>query len=337
MTRLLVAGCFALVVGAALTVVATVGLMSMLITGASNAAPAADGTVTSCTLSAPAGGTADLDTQQVHNARLIIGIGKALHVPPRGWVVAISAAMQESNLLNVDYGDRDSLGLLQQRPSQGWGSPHEVSTPTYAIRAFYGGPRSPTSNSGLLDIRGWRHLPVWSAAQSVQGSAFPFAYAEHESTASAVVHRLAHTTAGCDNLAAGPWTLPVHAHYELTSPFGLRVSPTEGVTEAHTGQDFAAPAGTPALAVSSGRVSFVGWDGGYGNLVRIRHAGGVETFYGHLSSTSVTVGQKVKAGQQIGEVGTTGNSTGPHLHLEVRVNDQPHDPMTWLRRKGLDP
>jgi murein DD-endopeptidase MepM/ murein hydrolase activator NlpD len=336
MRRLVLGGCVVLAAGVAVTVVAAVGLMSMLVTGASTA-PAAPSTVTSCTLSTAGGNTHTLGTQQVHNARLIISIGRSMRVPPRGWVVAISAAMQESNLVNVDYGDRDSLGLLQQRPSQGWGSPQEVSTPAYAIRAFYGGPRSPTTNTGLLDIRGWRHMPVWSAAQSVQRSAFPFAYADHEATASALVQRFGQTTAGCDDLATGPWTLPMHADYELTSSFGPRVSPTDGVTEVHTGQDFAAPAGTPALAVSAGRVSFVGWDGGYGNLVRVRHAGGAESFYGHLSSTSVRVGQQVRAGEQVGEVGTTGNSTGPHLHLEVRVDDQPHDPMTWLRRKGLDP
>jgi murein DD-endopeptidase MepM/ murein hydrolase activator NlpD len=336
MTRLLVAGCTALAGGVAVATLVLVGLMSMLVTGASSA-PAAAGAVTSCTLSTAGGSTAALDSEQVHNARLIISIGKAMHVPPRGWVVAISAAMQESNLVNVDYGDRDSLGLLQQRPSQGWGSPEEVTTPTYAIRAFYGGPRSPTANSGLLDLPRWERMPVWQAAQSVQRSAFPFAYADHEATASTLVRRFAHTTAGCDNLAKGPWTLPVHTDYDLTSSYGPRVSPTEGITEVHTGQDFAAPAGTPALAVSSGRVSFVGWDGGYGNLVRVRHAGGVETFYAHLSATSVRVGQQVETGEQVGAVGTTGNSTGPHLHLEVRVDDQPHDPMAWLERKGLNP
>ena len=335
--KLAVGGCIAVVVGLAARVMVAVGLMSLVVTGGSQAPAAVAGSVTTCTLHASGGSTAELGPEQVRNARMMISVGKALHVPPRGWVVAISAAMQESNLVNVDYGDRDSLGLLQQRPSQGWGSPAEVTTPTYAIRAFYGGPRSPTPNSGLLDLDGWQRMPVWQAAQSVQRSAYPFLYAQHEPTASALVERFAHTTAGCDGLSSGPWTIPVHTDYDLTSSFGPRVSPTEGITEVHTGQDFAAPQGTPALAVSSGRVSFVGWDGGYGNLVQVRHAGGVETFYAHLSDTTVAVGEQVRTGQQVGLVGTTGNSTGPHLHLEVRVDDQPQDPMTWLRRKGLRP
>ena len=335
MRRALIGGSVAAVVLAAGAVVVAVALMTMLLTGK---APGATTAVTTCVVHASGGGSAtDMDPQQVRNAKLIMSIGKSLNVPPRGWVIAISAAMQESNLINVTYGDRDSLGLMQQRPSQGWGSQEEVTTPTYAVRAFYGGKQSPTDNTGLLDIPGWENMTVWGAAQSVQRSAFPLAYAQHESTASALVEQFAHTTAGCDNLAAGPWTLPIDSGYELTSSFGPRYSPTDGTSEVHTGQDFAVPTGEPALAASSGTVSFVGWDGGYGNLVRVRHANGVETFYAHLSATTVHVGQKVKTGEQVGRVGSTGNSTGPHLHLEVRVDDQPQDPMTWLQRKGLNP
>jgi murein DD-endopeptidase MepM/ murein hydrolase activator NlpD len=337
MRPVFVGGCLLLAAAGVAAVLLSVGLMSMVMMTGSAPASTATSSVTSCLLHPSGGSVADLDPAQVHNARRIISIGKTVNVPPRGWVVAISAAMQESNLRNVTYGDRDSLGLMQQRPSQGWGSPAEVTSPTYAIRAFYGGPQSPTPNSGLLDIAGWQQMSVWSAAQSVQGSAYPFAYADHEATASALVKKLGHTTAGCDNLAPGPWTLPVHGDYVLTSDFGLRTSPTEGVVESHTGQDFAIPTGTPVQATSTGRVSYVGFDAdGYGNLVRIRHVGGVETYYAHLSEVLVSVGQKVKAGRRIGSVGSTGNSTGPHLHLEVRVNDQPHDPMTWLRHKGVD-
>ena len=105
MSRVVAGACGAVVAAAVLTVTASVGLMSMLVTGAGTATGATT-SVTSCTVTS-GGGTADLDATQVRNARLIISIGKAMHVPPRGWVVAISAAMQESNLVNVDYGDRD--------------------------------------------------------------------------------------------------------------------------------------------------------------------------------------------------------------------------------------
>src|ERR1044072_3558472 len=151
MNRLLIGGCVAVVAGMVMTVTLSVGLMSMLVTGAGNASGATT-SVTSCTVNSSGGPTAELNAAQVRNARLMISIGKAMNVPPRGWVVASSAAMQESNMTNVDYGDRASRGLLHQRPSQGWGSPTQVSTPTSAIRAFYGGSHSPTANAGLLDV-----------------------------------------------------------------------------------------------------------------------------------------------------------------------------------------
>jgi murein DD-endopeptidase MepM/ murein hydrolase activator NlpD len=111
--------------------------------------------------------------------------------------------------------------------------------------------------------------------------------------------------------------------------------PTTGIYDLHTGQDFAAPTGTPMLATSRGTVVSASWSGGYGNLVRIRHANGVETYYAHLSAIDVQVGDTVDKGQRIGLVGSTGNSTGPHLHLEVRVDDKPTDPASWLRGKGV--
>ncbi len=293
--------------------------------------------VSPCTLNPSATSVSDLDAEQISNARRIIAVGKSLHVPPRGWLIAIAAALQESGLRNLPYGDRDSLGLMQQRPSAGWGTPAQILNPTYAIRAFYGGPHSPTSDSGLLSVHGWQTMPLWQAAQSVQHSAFPFAYQQHEALAAQLVHRLAGDTPGCRTLTAGPWGLPVATSYTLTSGFGARISPTTGQPDFHTGEDFAVPIGTPARAVSRGVVVFTGWDGGYGNLIRIRHAHGVESWYGHLSAIKVHVGQHVRKGAVIGLTGSTGNSTGPHLHLEIRVNDQPTDPLPFLRSKGLHP
>lgn len=171
----------------------------------------------------------------------------------------------------------------------------------------------------------------------MQRSAFPFAYAAHEALASQLVQRLANVTAGCRQLTSGPWGLPVATHYVLTSGFGPRVSPTTGAADFHTGQDFAVPVGTPALAVSSGVVEFAGWDGGYGSLVKLRHANGVETYYGHLSRIQVWRGERVDRGTELGITGSTGNSTGPHLHFEIRVDGRPVDPMPFLRAKGLHP
>jgi murein DD-endopeptidase MepM/ murein hydrolase activator NlpD len=314
-------------------------MMTTMIAGSSGSNASAGGEFgrSACALETSSATVADLDGEQVSNARVLIRVGKSLHIPPHGWVVAISVALQESGLRNLDYGDRDSLGTMQQRPSEGWGSPTQIQDPTYAARAFYGGPRSPTANSGLLSVKGWADMPVWEAAQTVQRSAFPMAYEKHEALATELVQRLSGEPTRCQNLAAGPWQLPVQTSYTLTSSYGPRVSPTTGGADFHTGQDFAAPEGTPALAASQGEVVFTGWNGGYGNLVRISHSNGVETWYGHLSRIDVHVGDAVRKGDAVGAVGSTGNSTGPHLHLEVRVDDKPADPMPWLRQKGLTP
>jgi murein DD-endopeptidase MepM/ murein hydrolase activator NlpD len=116
------------------------------------------------------------------------------------------------------------------------------------------------------------------------------------------------------------------------SPFGFRVSPiTGGYGEFHRGQDFAAQCGTAVHAAASGTVTFSGWHPfGGGNRVVIDHGNGLETTYNHLSSSSVFVGQKVTRGQTVALSGTTGASTGCHLHFEVMVNGEVVDPMGWL-------
>ncbi|GAC1504163.1 MAG: peptidoglycan DD-metalloendopeptidase family protein [Vulcanimicrobiaceae bacterium] len=116
----------------------------------------------------------------------------------------------------------------------------------------------------------------------------------------------------------------------ITSPFGWRMHPIHHRMILHEGMDIAADTGTPIKAADAGRVIVAGWTGGYGNYINIDHGGGVSTGYGHCSAIYVSVGQDVKKGQVIGAVGSTGYSTGPHLHFEVRINGQPVDPATRL-------
>jgi LysM repeat protein len=126
-----------------------------------------------------------LDEEMRANARIVVDVGRALGVPDRGIVIALAAAAQESGLRNVGHGDRDSLGLFQQRPSQGWGTPEQVLDPVRAAAAFYGGPDSPTVGTapGLLDVEGWASLPLADAAQAVQHSGHPGHYARWEASA----------------------------------------------------------------------------------------------------------------------------------------------------------
>ncbi len=116
----------------------------------------------------------------------------------------------------------------------------------------------------------------------------------------------------------------------ITSPFGNRFHPVLGYSRFHAGTDFGAEQGSPILAAETGVVIFAGWYGGYGNAVILEHGDGLTTLYGHASRLNVREGQTVKKGDVIAAVGTTGLSTGPHLHFEVRRNGKPVDPMAFL-------
>jgi LysM repeat protein len=138
------------------------------------------------------GSITPLTAEMAANARTIISVGRSLGVSDYGLVIALAAAMQESSLRNLNYGDRDSLGLFQQRPSTGWGTPAQVTDPVYASRLFFGGPSNPNKGKtrGLLDISGWQSMTVTQAAQAVQRSAYPNAYAKWESSARAWLAQL---------------------------------------------------------------------------------------------------------------------------------------------------
>lgn len=118
---------------------------------------------------------------------------------------------------------------------------------------------------------------------------------------------------------------------KLESGFGGRRNPFGGSSyEFHSGQDIDAGMGSPVIAGASGKVAFAGWQNGYGQLVVVDHGGGLTTRYGHLSQIDVILGQPVERAQLLGKVGSTGRSTGPHLHYEVRINDEPVNPLQYL-------
>ncbi|WP_405539671.1 C40 family peptidase [Streptomyces sp. NBC_00075] len=119
----------------------------------------------------------DEPEEQIPNAKTIQATGVAMKVPTRGQIVALATALQESRLRNLDYGDRDSLGLFQQRPSQGWGTAAQVRDPVYASTKFY---------EGLLKVSGWQSMTIAQAAQAVQKSGFPDEYAKWEPLATAL-------------------------------------------------------------------------------------------------------------------------------------------------------
>jgi len=312
----------------------------------------------------------DLDDVQLGNADLIIGVGEEMAVPSRGWLVAISTTLQESSIRNLandgsspeltaeqatitaeslSYpndgvgSNYDSVNSFQQRWISGWGSVAELMDRTYAATAFY---------EALLEVDGWESMSVAEAAQSVQRSAFPDAYAQWEELAAEIVAALAGNDlpdGDCATVPGPGGNLPV--------PPGGWVRPTAGVVTSgfglrwgsmHEGVDIAGPRGTPVYAAATGTVTraecsspYCDADGGldvpgYGNVVEVDHGGGESTLYGHLTSYTVAAGQDVEAGQVIGYQGSTGNSTGVHLHYETHVDGVLVDPVGFMLERGVD-
>ena len=131
--------------------------------------------------------------------------------------------------------------------------------------------------------------------------------------------------------AGGAMAWPVPGYSRITSPFGMRTHPITGVYKLHTGTDISAPIGANFIAANSGIVIKAGWNNAYGNMVIIDHGGGVSTLYAHGSEILVQVGQTVQKGDPVLKVGSTGYSTGPHAHFEVRINGEYVNPMNFVK------
>lgn len=314
-------------------------------------------TPASSVICAPPSGEADahvdgLSSVQLGNARIVHNVSVQMGLPQRAAVIAIATALQESDLHNLGHlgaaNDHDSLGLFQQRPSQGWGSPEQIMNPVYASAKFY---------QNLISIAGWEHLPLTIAAQTVQRSAFPNAYAKHESHAAAVVAGVA---------SKGSWAIPGDleqcvSNAGWTHPLpGYKVNSAVRTAErpSHDGVDIAAPKGTPIRAAASGVVikvrcnaSLNGGDyscdvdgspavAGCGHYLQIRTGSYIHRYCHLLRKPMVLVGQAVQAGQFIGFVGSSGNSSGPHLHWELHRGSEASprtavDPVTVMRQFGV--
>jgi len=457
------------------------------------------------------GSVAGVTSQQARTAETIWAVTRAVGLSEQAAVIAIATAIQESSLgadptMTRPNSDGDA-GVFQQRVLPGWyGTLDQVLDVGYATRTFLLGhtvtgdqvaaaraagvtPAGPVGYiiPGLVQIPGWQQLSLTQAAQAVQRSAFPDAYARHEQTALALVATFTtgtptaalcagsagalmcppsglaaeqgltsdavrvvrcahqhfpqitsiggvgdrpsnvdddHQTGRAVDVMIPTWDTPAgqllgdqvadwaktnaatlgvkyviwqariwsvarqtegwrpcsarscyagpdptlshldHVHIsvygntagtptpaggsaELVSPLAGAYVPTAGFGQCgsswvacHTGQDLAAPVGTPIRAVLAGTVTTAGWAGAYGNLVVIDHGRGLTTWYAHQDHLTVTVGQRVTAGETVGSVGFTGNvkpvgPAGAHLHFEVRIDGSPVDPVPWLAARGV--
>ncbi len=144
------------------------------------------------------------------------------------------------------------------------------------------------------------------------------------------IRSLAKTINFGEDYSGGPMQWPIPGHYTITSNYGMRVHPITGVYKLHTGVDISASMGTEFTAIANGVVVKAEYNSAYGNMVIIDHGGGVQTLYAHGSEIVATLGQVVNAGDVILKVGSTGYSTGPHAHFEVRVNGNPMNPLDYV-------
>ena len=132
-------------------------------------------------------------------------------------------------------------------------------------------------------------------------------------------------------LGSGRFCWPAPSYTRISSPYGYRIHPIFNTKKFHSGVDLAAPGGSNILAAETGKVISAGWNGGYGNCLVVDHGGGISTLYAHASKLCVSKGDYVTKGQVIAKVGTTGNSTGNHLHFEVLINGKTTNPMSYIQ------
>jgi TP901 family phage tail tape measure protein len=255
---------------------------------------------------------------QMRNAATIANVGRKMNMSARDIMIGIMTAITESGLINVQYGDRDSQGLFQQRPSQGWGSVAQVTDPEYAARKFF---------SVLKGVGDRGNMSPWMAAQTVQRSAYSNGsnYRPYWDDSQGIYKNMKRTPGG-GFAGGGAFSQgPGGKHRPVA---GGTVNTSRGIHGSPPALDVSVPVGTPLRAVNDGTIT-----GSYdipGHEPRAPHGGlgyrsygriitqsipGGSALYAHLSQRNVRKGQKVKGGAIIGRTGNTGYSTGPHLHF----------------------
>ena len=295
---------------------------------------------------------------QLVNAGYVIKAGQALGLDSWTLTVGVMTTMGESGLRVLDHGDAagpDSRGLWQQRDNGAWGSLADRMDPFVS---------STNGFTALIAVPGYRDLAPTIAAHRAQGNSNANYYAPFWPDAVQVVAALTRdpglltslpasgsAVAGADcpdvqpaaaagaaggKAISGTWANPLKpARYTLTSDFG-DYRPKLPTAKLHKGQDLAAPAGTPIFSVCDGVTIQAGpVRGGGGNQTTIDCGGGVTIKLMHQSAITTTVGATLTAGQQIGAVGSTGNSTGAHLHEQVEIRGVPVNPVPFMKLHGV--
>lgn len=295
--------------------------------------------------SVPDAPIAGYDHEQLVNAAYVMQAGAGLGLSVRDQTIGVMTAMGESSLRVIDYGDTagpDSRGLFQQRDNGAWGSYEDRMDPFTSATNFF---------RVLMTIDDRDTSEPTIAAHRVQRNADPYHYTPFWPKAVEVVEGLSGvevgagegggSAAGCEGTSPGNvnpqgWASPGAG--PITSVYGMRTNPVTGVYRLHAGVDLAGGGCEgPIWAAQSGTVITSGFDSGGNGTIVIDHGGGVRTAYLHMYQSGILVreGDQVSAGDQIGRVGSSGNSTGCHLHYEVRVDGSPIDPVPFMEQVGI--
>lgn len=232
-----------------------------------------------------------------------------------------------SSLFSFDSDDRGVEGLIEQLET--------MQSETLMAMSALARAADESTNSILSEMEQLGISTVLPGAKTAQGGPFIPAIADtdmtaHVDAANQVIQSLDRFVSAKKLVASAPVHRPLSAAYAITSSFGNRSDPFTGRGAFHSGMDFGASRGTPVRAAGSGKVIFAGRKGGYGNAVEILHENGLVTRYAHMSRILVSKGEQVTFESVIGKVGSTGRSTGAHLHFEVRLNDKPVNPARFM-------
>ena len=290
---------------------------------------------------------AGYDHEQLVNAAQIIAAGKALGLGVRDQTIGVMTAMGESSLRVIDHGDAagpDSRGLFQQRANGAWGSYEDRMDPYISATNFF--------TAMITNVPGRESLEPTIVAHRTQRNADPFHYTRYWDGAVAVVEGLSGVDTGLSpgtgdqvctggttiggEVAGTGWAMP--AAGPIVSRYGMRLHPIDKVWRLHSGVDLnGGGCEGPIWAAQDGVVTFTGFDRNGNGTITIDHGGGVQTSYLHQYASGILVraGDQVNAGDQIGRVGSSGQSTGCHLHFSVLVDGSPTDPVPFMNDMGI--
>lgn len=257
---------------------------------------------------------------------------------------AVGVAIQESNITNLLVAaDHDSLGIYQQRPSAiTWGTAAQIIDPVHATNAFYDHlvkiPAEKRAKMSLIDIGIKVQVPDpdaynrrWKWNDVAKDIVATYMSGGSDTLSGSICSESA-------GVSTGEWQLPLaKGSYCISDTFGMRLHPVLNVWRLHAGLDMACDDGDPIYAVHDGKIVMAGKNGSFGNYVEIEHGDTISTGYAHMVriADGISNGATVKTGQVIGYVGTSGGSTGPHLHFLVKQKGEYIDPVPYMEKVGV--